>query len=241
LTQIYLNLNKSKTYITHFRNFIFFAYLKTCRTLQISLANNFFVLSNLTKTESCVFHLSTNEAAIMLDIKLADTTVQHVDHPKYLGVTLDRPWTYNAHLTRTAKKVNARVNLVWKLAGTNWGASTDTLRTAALALVCSTAEYCSPVWLNSIHVSNIDVQLNTTMRIISGTLKSTQLQWLPVLANIPPPKLRRKAAAVRELIKCRQNARSLLYEEMLDVPIESVAIRPVPRYSTIFDFRSLDC
>jgi hypothetical protein len=186
---------------------------------------------NPTKTESCVFHLSTNEAARMLDIKFADTTVQHVDHPKYLGVTLDRSLTYNAHLTKTAKKVNARVNLVRKLAGTNWGASADTLRTAALALVYSTAEYCAPVWLNSVHVSKIDVQLNTTMRIISGTLKSTQLQWLPVLANIPPPKLRREASAVRELIKCRQNARSLLYEEMLDVPNERLISRkPVWRY-----------
>jgi hypothetical protein len=80
----------------------------------------------------------------MLDIKFTDTTVLHVDHPKYLGVTLDRSLTYNAHLTKTAKKVNARVNSIRKLAGTNWGSSADTLRTAALALVSSTAEYSAP-------------------------------------------------------------------------------------------------
>jgi hypothetical protein len=52
---------------------------------------------------------------------------EHVDHPTYHGVTLDRSLTYNAHLTKTAKKVNARVNLVRKLDGTNWGASSETL------------------------------------------------------------------------------------------------------------------
>jgi hypothetical protein len=79
--------------------------------------------------------------------------------PKYLGVTLDRSLTYNAHLTKTSKKVGARINIVQKLAGTGWGAGTETLRTAVLAIVYSTAEYCAPVWLNSVHISKIDVQL----------------------------------------------------------------------------------
>jgi hypothetical protein len=44
------------------------------------------------------------------------------------------------------------------------------------------------VWLNRVHTSKIDIQLNNTMRLIFGTVKSTQLQWLPVLANITLPK-----------------------------------------------------
>ena len=32
------------------------------------------------------------------------------------------------------------------------------------------------------------------MRVISGTLRSTPLAWLPVLSDIEPPALRRKAA-----------------------------------------------
>jgi Reverse transcriptase (RNA-dependent DNA polymerase) len=179
---------------------------------------------NPTKTESCVFHLSTHEAYKVLDIKFADTPIQHVDHPKYLGVTLDRSLTYNVHLTKTTKKVPVRVNLVRKLAGTNWGANAATLRTASLVIVYS-AEYCAPVWLNSVHVSKIDVQLNNTMRIISGTVKSTQLQWLSVLANIAPPKIRREAAAIRELVNCRRHERSLLYEQMVDIPSQRLVSR----------------
>jgi hypothetical protein len=137
------------------------------------------------------------------------TEIQHVEHPKYLGKTLDRTLTYNAHLTKTSKKVSARINIVRKLAGTGWGAGTEMLRTVALAIVYSAAEYCEPVWLNNVHLSNIDVQLNNAMRIISGCVKSTQLPWFPTLAHIAPPKLRRKAAAVRELVNCRSYANSL--------------------------------
>jgi hypothetical protein len=50
-------------------------------------------------------------------------------------------------------------------AETDWVASAETLRTASLALVYSTAEYCAPppVWLNSLHTNKIDIQLNNTM------------------------------------------------------------------------------
>jgi len=48
------------------------------------------------------------------------------------------------------------------------------------------------------------VQLNSTMRLISGTLRSTPLPWLPVLSSIEPPALRRKAATdklVEKIVK----------------------------------------
>jgi hypothetical protein len=102
--------------------------------------------SNPSNTESCVFHLRTHHANRTLDIQFAATQIEHVEHPKSLGVTLGRLLTYNTHLSKTA-----RGNLVRKLTGTNWGASAEKLRTASLALAYSNAEYCAPVWLNSVH------------------------------------------------------------------------------------------
>jgi len=61
----------------------------------------------------------------------------------------------------------------------------------------SVTVYCAPVWCRSAHNGLFDAQLNTTMRLISGTLRPTPLPWQPVLANIKPPALRRKAAADR--------------------------------------------
>ena len=48
------------------------------------------------------------------------------------------------------------------------------------------------------------MQLNSTMRLVSGTLHSTLLSWLPVLSNTEPLALRRKAATdklVEKIIK----------------------------------------
>jgi hypothetical protein len=48
------------------------------------------------------------------------------------------------------------------------------------------------------------------------------------LAHIAPPKLRRKAAAVRELVNCRRHANLLLYEQLLNIPIPRlVSRRPI--------------
>jgi hypothetical protein len=115
----------------------------------------------------CVFHLNTHVARKQLDVMFNGTSIKHVDHPKYLGVTLDRTLTFKSHLEEAAKKVISRVKLVRKLAGTKWGANAQTLRTASLALVYSSTEYCASVWLNSAHVHRLDVQLNNVMRLIN--------------------------------------------------------------------------
>jgi hypothetical protein len=106
------------------------------------------------KTEMYVFHLNTHAANKQLDV-MFNKSIKHVDHPKYLGVTLDRTLTFKSHLEKAAKKVSSRVNLVRKLAGTKWVSNTQTLRTAFLDLVYSSTEYCAPVWLNSASISQI--------------------------------------------------------------------------------------
>jgi len=110
----------------------------------------------------------------------------------YLGVTLDRTLSFGEHLRKTAAKVSTKNNLLGMLAGTSWGASAPTLRTSALALCYSVAEYCAPVWSRSPYIRLVDVQLNEAMRTVSGTLRPTPLPWLPVLSHIAPSHLRRK-------------------------------------------------
>jgi hypothetical protein len=39
-------------------------------------------------TESCVFHLNKHKANRLLHVRFTGTEIQHVEHPKYLGVTL---------------------------------------------------------------------------------------------------------------------------------------------------------
>lgn len=79
-------------------------------------------------------------------MKFQGVQLKHNFTPKYLGITLDRTLTFKEHLVKTGKKVRSRVNLIQKLAGTGWGASAKTLRTAALVLTYSAAEYGAQVW-----------------------------------------------------------------------------------------------
>ena len=45
--------------------------------------------------------------------------------------------------------------------------------------------------MNSVYSKKVDIELNKTMRIISGTVKSTPLPWLSAFSNIAPSELRR--------------------------------------------------
>ena len=98
-----------------------------------------------TKAESSVFHLTNREAKRELLEELIGKLLPFSNTPKYLGVTLDTSLTYRRYLESLRKKLSTRVSLIRRLAGTTWGAGASVLRTATLALVYSTAEYCAPV------------------------------------------------------------------------------------------------
>jgi hypothetical protein len=121
------------------------------------------------------------------------------DVPKYLGIKLDRILTYNQHLEDVKNKLKTRNNIINKLAGTSWGCRANVLRISALALVYSVAEYFAPVSERSVHAKKVDTQLNNTMRIITGYVWATNLQWLPFLSKIAPPAARRHFSTVKLL------------------------------------------
>ena len=164
------------------------------------------------KTVVSAFHLDNQLAHAELEVTIDGRRLKHEANPTYLGVTLDRTLTYKKHLMNLRAKVGARVNLTRKIAGTSWGADAQTLRTTTLALVYSTAEYCAPVWEASSHTHQVDVELRSAMRTISGTVSSTPSICLPVLSNIPPPHLRRQAVTLRTTLNAKTNPNNLLHD-----------------------------
>jgi len=174
---------------------------------------------------SSVFHLHNTSATRELSVYLDGQRLRHECHPTYLGVTLDRTLSYREHLMKTAGKLKNRNNLLMKLAGSTWGASANTLRSSALVLCYSAAEYCAPVLSRSSHTSQVDVQLNSTMRLISGTLRSTPLPWLPVLSNIEPPALRRKAVTDKLVVKIVKHDRWPIQPDILSPPLLRLVYR----------------
>jgi len=98
----------------------------------------------------------------LIIVNLNNETLHFCSQTKYLGVTLDRSFTYRRHLESLCKKLTSRVTLLRRLAGSGWGAGATTLRTTTLALVHSTAMYCAPVWCRSAHTPLIDPPPPTT-------------------------------------------------------------------------------
>ena len=99
-----------------------------------------------------------------------------------------------------------------RLAGSGWGAGAKTLRTAALSLVYSTAEYCAPVWCRSAHTRLIDSVLHDALRIVTGCLRPTPTDYLPVLAGIQPAELRRLGATLSLAYRGSLDPGHILYE-----------------------------
>jgi len=174
---------------------------------------------NAEKTVSCVFHLNNREANRHLKIRFNGKRIKHDKNPKYLGVILDRSLTYRPHLTSTKKKLKSRINIVQKLAGSSWGRSAKTLRITTQSLVMSIAEYCAQVWMESCHTKMVDTQINVALRIVSGTVQSTEVEWLTALSNIAPAFILREEAALRECEKIRLNEGLPIHEDIAQAPV----------------------
>ena len=180
---------------------------------------------NPNKTESSCFHLSNILANRELNIHFQGNRIRFNKNPNYLGVTFDRSLIFKQHLTKVAAKIRSRNNILQKLCGTTWGSTASTLRTTALSLVYSVAEYCCSAWLNSRHTKIVDTQLNQTMRIITGTIKSTPTHWLPALSYIPPPHLRRKRALMCEFKKITENRQLPIHVDIDSLEINRLQSR----------------
>ena len=111
---------------------------------------------------------------------------------------------YGTHTGNVCDKVKSRCNIISKLAGTDWGSPAPVLSTSAIALEYSVAEYCVPVWGRCAHVQHVDTQLNIAMRSVSGAVRPTNINWLPVLNNIEPPQIPRDRATLQEYKKAQE-------------------------------------
>ena len=100
--------------------------------------------------------------------------------------------------------------------GSGWGAGAKTLRIATLTYYTiytthSEAEYCAPVWCRSAHTRLIDSVLNDALRIVTGCLRPTPTDHLPVLSGIQSAELRRLGATLSLAHRGSLNPDHILY------------------------------
>ena len=130
-----------------------------------------------------------------LNISWGGKKLEHTPSPIYPGVTLDRTHGYSTHITKVKAKTAARNNVLRKLANSKWGTHPSTIKTTALALFYSTAEYTCPVWERSAHAHKADPVLNDACRASTGCLQPTNVENVYLLAGIAPPAVRRSVTA----------------------------------------------
>ena len=87
----------------------------TCLELYLQLWG---LRRNVNKTVSSCFHLTNCLANHQMEIGCGEKTILTTANPKYIGVTFDRSLTYSKHLPQLSKKVNARCDLLGRLAST---------------------------------------------------------------------------------------------------------------------------
>ena len=131
--------------------------------------------------------------------------------PTYLGVKLDRSLTFRHNLMALHKKLSSRVTLLRRLVGSGWGAGAKTLRIATLSPVYSKAEYCAPLWCRSAHTCLIDSVLNDVLRIVTGCLRPTPTDHLPILSGIQTAELCRMGATLSLAHRGSLNPDHILY------------------------------
>ena len=84
------------------------------------------------------------------------------------------------------------------------------------------------MWARSSYTSLIDTQFHSSVHLISGCLQPTQLSWLPVLSNVAPPSLRRKAATDNMLQIIETHPNWPVYADVLEHPPPRLASqRPI--------------
>ena len=150
------------------------------------------------KTESTLSAALDSIGDRQLNISWCGKKQEHTPSPIYMGVTLDRTFSYSTHITKVKAKTAARNNVLRMLANSKWGTHPPTVKTTALALCYSTAEYACPVWERSAHAHKVDPVLNDACRTITGCLQPTNVENLYLLAGIAPPAVRRSVTAQRE-------------------------------------------
>ena len=68
------------------------------------------------------------------------------------------------------------------------------------------AKNCAPVWCRSPRTKKLDVALKNSLRTVSGSLRATPVNHLPILSGIAPAALRREAAVLALSRKAERDA-----------------------------------
>ena len=134
---------------------------------------------------------------------MGNSPITMEDQQTYLGVTFDKRLTWKQHIMSAEAKARRKLNIMRKLAGTNWGANEKVLKSVYEGNVRPHLEYGSSAWFTAAksHDQALDKVQNQALRIITGAMKSTPIARMEKITNIPPLCKRRECKAMIQATK----------------------------------------
>ena len=164
-------------------------------------AGKWCVSINKEKTTATLFTLSNKIKPT--ELKIDNQPLKYEDQQTYLGVTFDKRMTWRNHITKAEAKARRKLNIMRKLAGTQWGANHEILKKVYQGTVRPHLEYGSSSWMTAAksHQQALDRIQNQAMRIIAGAMKTTPIHLLEDLTAISPLIMRRQSKAMIQATK----------------------------------------
>jgi len=168
-------------------------------------ANDWRVTINREKTTATLFSLSPKQKPGKLTLQ--GSQLQFQDQQTYLGVTFDKRMTWKPHIQDAESKARRKLNIMRKLAGTQWGANENILRNVYQGTVRPHLEYSSCAWMTAAktHQQNMDRVQNQALRIITGGMRSTPIHTMEKKTGIPPLCERRDCRAMQQANKFKHS------------------------------------
>jgi hypothetical protein len=132
------------------------------------------------------------------NLKYGNSNIRQEENAVYLGMTLDSKMTGSSQVDKMSKAAKKRLTFMKRVAGVDWGASTEVLTTTYKTYIRPVLEYGNSVLLTAPknHLAKLDRVQNQALRIATGAAKSTPAVAMEMQTNTPPITARRNKAAI---------------------------------------------
>ena len=158
---------------------------------------------NNKKTVYSIFTLSHKMARKTLKLKIDGEKLEKEDNPVYLGVKLDCRMTLTEHIENTKRKAVKRLDIIKRLATTNWGAKKQILRQLYIGYVRAVMLPLQTIASKGA-VLSLDKVQNQALRLICGATRTTPTAACEIDANIKPRDLTRKRCLIETVERYRR-------------------------------------
>lgn len=134
------------------------------------------LILNPDKTQTTLFSPDPAEYSKKLELKIGNSILETVKHPKILGLTFDPKLNYGEHIKLTKQKAANSANIYKALASTPWGKHKETITHTYSSITRPQLEYACTIWgpiASSTNFTKLQTIQNGILRLASGNTRDT--------------------------------------------------------------------